>query len=103
MQTRLTIEQAIYQLSDLIKDAETHRDGNGELDDVFQNDIEALKMGQEALDRQMPKAPRGDYDSVPHYRCPNPKCKMSVKTYDDSPKRPFCLWCGQALDWNKTK
>lgn len=59
--------------------------------------VEAFEMATEALEKQIPKKPKGDYHSVPHYRCP--VCNKSVKTYEDSYKIPFCCWCGQRLDW----
>ena len=38
----MTKTQIIHQLATLIEDAESHRNSDGTLDDVFQNDIEAL-------------------------------------------------------------
>ncbi len=38
----MTKTQIIHQLEPLIEDAESHRNSDGTLDDVFQNDIEAL-------------------------------------------------------------
>lgn len=99
----LSIKQAVAQLEDLIRDTNTHRDENGELDDVFQRDVDALRLGCEALEKQMPIAPICDFDSAPHYRCPNPACGASVKKYVDSPFRSFCSFCGQAIDWEKAK
>lgn len=51
---KMTIEQAIYQLTDLIRDRESfcHRD---DFDEVFLQDIEACKMGVQALEKQIPK------------------------------------------------
>lgn len=40
----MTYEQIITQLESLIEDAESHRNSDGTLDDVFQNDVEALKF-----------------------------------------------------------
>ena len=51
-----------------------------------------------ALEKQEPKVPQGDFDSVPHYRCPT--CNDAVVTYREDPRQPFCQWCGQALDWD---
>ena len=50
----MTTEQAIYQLGDLIKDRESfcHHD---DFDEVFLQDIEACKMGIQALEKQIPK------------------------------------------------
>lgn len=38
----MNTEQIIAQLRSLIEDAESHRNSDGTLDEVFQNDIEAL-------------------------------------------------------------
>lgn len=40
----MTIVQIIYQLETLIESAESHRNSDGTLDDVFQKDIEALRF-----------------------------------------------------------
>ena len=39
----MTKTQIIHQLETLIEDAESHRNSDGTLDDVFQNDAEALR------------------------------------------------------------
>ena len=52
-----------------------------------------------ALEKQIPKKPVGDLDSVPHYRCPN--CQAGVVLYRDSTKFPCCQYCGQKLDWSE--
>ena len=48
----MTIEKAIYQLEDLIKDRESfcHHD---DFDEVFLQDIEACKMGIQALENNI--------------------------------------------------
>ena len=45
----MTIEKAIYQLEDLIKDRESFVDNDYDLDNVFRQDIEACKKGIQAL------------------------------------------------------
>ena len=42
-------EQVIAQLHSLMEDAESHRNSDGTLDEVFQNDIEALTTAINAL------------------------------------------------------
>lgn len=51
----MTTEKAIYQLTDLIKDRENfcHRD---DFDDMFLQDIEACKMGIQALENNISAA-----------------------------------------------
>lgn len=55
----------------------------------------------DAIRKRIPQKPHGDLHSVPHYRCPN--CQSSVKTFCDSPRLPYCSFCGQALDWRHNK
>ena len=45
----MTQEQIIAQLRSLIDDAETHRESDGSIDDVFEKDIEALRFAVEAV------------------------------------------------------
>lgn len=53
---------------------------------------------KEAVEKQIPQKPTW-VDSVPHSRCP--VCHNAVAVYIDSPKLPYCYWCGQALDWGE--
>jgi ribosomal protein S27E len=53
---------------------------------------------KEAVEKQIPKKPTGDYHSCPHYRCPN--CHSSVKMYEADNTYPHCAFCGQKLDWS---
>lgn len=68
----------------------------GVTDLAILNKTEILK----ALEKQTPKKPSW-VDSVPHSRCP--VCHNAVSVYIDSPKLPYCYWCGQALDWGDAK
>ena len=66
--------------------------------DIFSEPVTSYaKMAVEALEKQILKKPKGDYGSVPHYRCPT--CNKGVVMYEDSYKFPCCYWCGQKLDW----
>lgn len=56
------------------------------------------KKYKELVEKATPKKPIGDFNSVPHYRCPN--CMCTVKLYEDSHKYKYCLYCGQAIDWS---
>lgn len=57
----------------------------------------ALALFRSFVEKMTPKVPKGDYNSVPHYRCP--QCFGSVKVFEDDPVYPHCHWCGQTLDW----
>lgn len=60
-----------------------------------------IALACKALEKQIPKKPVGDLNSVPHYRCPS--CKNAVKVYEDDAVRPQCHYCNQKLDWGDTK
>ena len=68
------------------------------LSDAIRNAIDVDGI-RKALDKQDAKVPEGDFDCVPHYRCPT--CFEAVVTYREDPRLPHCQWCGQALDWSE--
>jgi hypothetical protein len=93
----MTIEKAIEQLEDLIKDRESfcHRD---DFDDVFLQDIEALKVGISALEKQLPKKVlnlmlNADGKTTKVFKGICPCCQCIVTN-------EYCSRCGQALDWS---
>lgn len=105
----MTTEQAIYQLTDLIKDRESfcYRD---DFDDVFLQDIEALKVGITALEKQVPKkipavntpchvkAFDSDTETVCTFCCVT--CPVCSKWIVANVNHKYCQYCGQALDWS---
>lgn len=104
----MTTEKAIYQLTDLIKDRESfcHRD---DFDDMFLQDIEALKVGISALEKQVPKKLKHkaetfviqDYEYEDDYiSCPFCDKFLGVNYNNDIEKHKHCPDCGQALDWS---
>ena len=98
----MTTEKAIYQLTDLIKDRESfcHRD---DFDDMFLQDIEALKIGISALEKQVPKkviwenARNGKIYDWAWACCPNCQTEICDEPFEEC---EFCSNCGQALDWS---
>ena len=64
---------------------------------VYKNRKLYAELAINSLGKEMPKKPKGDYHSCPHYRCPN--CNGSVKMYKKDNTYPRCAFCGQALDW----
>lgn len=52
----------------------------------------------DALMKATPKKPIGEFDSVPHWRCP--RCNRAVVLYETDTKYPHCQWCGQNLKWS---
>ena len=102
MNEKMTAEKAIEQLNSLMNDRENHvhRD---DFDDIFLQDIEACKMGIQALEKQMPK--KVIYESAKNGKiyafywacCPN--CGNDICD-EDNVELKFCTDCGQALDWS---
>ena len=106
----MTTKKAIYQLTDLIKDRESfcHRD---DFDDMFLQDIEALKIGISALEKQVPKkitavnspchvkAFDSESETVYTYSCIN--CPVCSKWIVANVNHKYCQYCGQALDWSE--
>ena len=89
----MTTEQAIYQLTDLIRDRESfcHRD---DFDEVFLQDIKACKAGIKALEKRKPK--RLIKFGEDHYDCPD-----CMKRFNGFVQFRYCSGCGQALDWSE--
>ena len=58
-----------------------------------------VALACKALEKQIPKKPVGDLNSVPHYRCAT--CGNGVKTYEDGTVYPYCHYCGQKLLWGE--
>ncbi len=54
----------------------------------------AMEVAIQALEKQTPKKPKEDFNSVLRYKCPN--CNSFVMS--DFPL--ICIKCGQALDWS---
>ena len=79
-----------------IKRIENHNEIHNKNENFAFYITEALNMGIKALEKQIPQKPSW-VDSVPHSRCP--ACHNAVAVYIDSPKLPYCYWCGQKLDW----
>ena len=102
MNEKMTAEKAIEQLNSLMNDRENHvhRD---DFDDIFLQDIEACKMGIQALEKQMPKkviwesAKNGKIYAFYLACCPN--CGNDICD-EDNVELKFCTDCGQALDWS---
>ena len=102
----MTTEKAIYQLTDLIKDRESfcHRD---DFDDVFLQDIEALKVGISALEKQVPKKVKKEFVTVNGCItcfetdvCPACGNDFYIEDLGQTMYYSFCPDCGQALDWS---
>lgn len=102
MNEKMTAEKAIEQLNSLMNDRENHvhRD---DFDDVFLQDIEACKMGIQALEKQVPKkviwehASNGKIYAFGWYCCPNCQTEICNELLEEC---EFCSNCGQALDWS---
>lgn len=98
MNEKMTAEKAIEQLNSLMNDRvnHVHRD---DFDDMFLQDIEALKIGISALEKQVLKKPivKLSYICGKKYYCS--KCNRYICA-DYDKKKSYCYNCGQALDWS---
>lgn len=98
----MTTEKAIEQLKSLIQDRESkvHRD---DFDEVFEQDIEALKVGISALEKQVPKKSDIVLNNKEMRVCPN--CHRGTYNPNGIAKKKihksYCIFCGQALDWSE--
>ena len=91
----MTTEQAIYQLTDLIKDRESFMVGDYDKS-IYDRDKEALQTAITALEKQVPKKVIWKY-AFYWACCPN--CKNNI--YDEEKEKfKFCPDCGQALEWS---
>lgn len=89
-------QEAIKQLEDLIENSKSFSEDD---DNIWANDVKALKMAIEALEKQIPKKPNyyGDDDDG-KILCPY--CETDL--YDDRECLfDNCPYCGQALDWGE--
>lgn len=105
----MTTEKAIAQLEDLIKDRESflRRD---DFDEVFLQDIEACRMGIQALEKQIPKKIMAvndpchvkalDSESAMIYTYSCIHCPNCSKWIVANTNHRYCEYCGQALDWS---
>lgn len=72
----------------------------GGFDDTESKLGQALNMAIEALEKQIPKKPKGKDDNfgISYGICPN--CDNIVDDWNDN---CFCNECGQAIDWEGTE
>ena len=95
----MTIEEAINQLEDLIKEAESHMTGNKIDGEIPIDDKTALEMAIQALEKQLPKKVLnlmlndGDGYLIKVFKGICPYCQCIVTN-------EYCSRCGQALDWS---
>lgn len=105
----MTIEKAIYQLTDLIKDRESFMVGDYDKS-IYDRDKEALQTAITALEKQVPKkitavnnpchvkAFDSETETVCTFCCVN--CPVCSKWIVANVNHKYCQYCGQALDWS---
>lgn len=108
--TDMTIEEAMHELkiqSQVLesmilynKDFEPKNDNTS-----LENKKNAIDIGIKALEKQIPYKPKVYEDKYYYCKCGNP-IMMKWKNYPTvlMPKSeglPFCLGCGQAIDWSE--
>ncbi len=106
MNEKMTAEKAIEQLNSLMNDRENHvhRD---DFDDMFLQDIEALKVGISALEKQVPKKVKREFrtigGAITSFEtdvCPSCGMDFYIDDLGQTMYCDFCPNCGQALDWS---
>ena len=75
-------------------------------DAVIQKIQEAMDLGAEALEKQMPKKPKtikvpNTSFTKAHSRCVCTICNARVDDDGRGYEQPYCMECGQALDWSE--
>lgn len=96
----MTIEKAIEQLGELIKEAESHMTGNKSDDEIFIDDKTALEMAIQTLEKQIPKKYELFLGQDLCPTCNNTFGSDAIRKTLSSWKMDYCQYCGQALDWS---
>ena len=107
MNEKMTIEKAIEQLEDLIKEAESHMTGNKIDDEIPIDDKTALEMAIQALEKQIPKKVKREFATeggcITCFEtdvCPACGKDFYIEDLGQTMYCSFCPDCGQALDWS---
>ncbi len=103
----MTIEKAIEQLEDLIKEAESHMTGNKIDGEIPIDDKTALEMAIQALEKQIPKKVKREFATMGGCItcfetdvCPACGKDFYIEDLGQTMYCSFCPDCGQALDWS---
>lgn len=103
----MTIEKAIEQLEDLIKEAESHMMGNKIDDEILIDDKTALEMAIQALEKQVPKKVKREFVTeggrITCFEtdvCPACGNDFYIEDLGQTMYYSFCPDCDQALDWS---
>jgi hypothetical protein len=104
---KMTIEKAIEQLEDLIKEAESHMTGNKIDGEIPIDDKTALEMAIQALEKQIPKKVKREFATMGGCItcfetdvCPACGKDFYIEDLGQTMYCSFCPDCGQALDWS---
>lgn len=88
----ITPQQAIKYFENEILMLENAPNFNGcEMTDEWREQLEICKMAKQALEKQIPKG-------VIEYKKGGYSCRLCKSVI--YPKSPYCIHCGQALDWS---
>lgn len=68
---------------------------------MFEIDAESIKCLQELVDKETPAKPYKDDLSYSGYKCPNCDSNIFQLRSHNIVKTPYCIWCGQKLDWSE--
>lgn len=89
----MTDKEAINQLVGLIIDSQLLQQDEG---DIWEKDIEALRIAIKAVKKQIPKKPITTADGCK-------ACSCGLVLQEDNKRRCFyyCDRCGQRIDWGE--
>lgn len=98
----MTDKEAIKQLASLIINSQLFHQDEG---DIWEKDIESLKMAISALEKQIPKKPTDVCEPIVRWGICS-VCKGELNELGGGPNRIFesqkyCSDCGQAIDWSE--
>lgn len=93
-------KEAIWQLNSLIENSKSFHEEDG---DIWEQDIEALNIAKQALEKQIPKKPL--HESLADRFCPVCGAYINFDALNESAEEApkFCSGCGQALYWGDTQ
>ncbi len=89
----MTSDEAIKQLASLIINSQLFHQDEG---DIWEKDIEALRIAIKAVEKQIPKKPITTADGCK-------ACSCGLVLQEDNKRRCFyyCDRCGQRIDWEE--
>ena len=104
MNRKDVIENLKNRLNDLHNGYQTYLEHGGKQDIETENDIEALNMAIEVLEKQIPIRPIMRMEERGFNKgCIYPHCPICDTMPVPHPNVSYCDKCGQAIDWSESE